>query len=135
MSSADSESKKPKRSYKLLASRVSSTRQPHETVQNTMSTRRKSAGPLPNRRDTTAKAAFTARQGQFLAYIHLYRKLHGEGPSEVDLVRFFRVSPPSVHGMIVRLEELRLVVREPGVPRSVRVAISPDAIPDLLGAG
>ena len=100
-----------------------------------MSTRRKSAGPLPNRRDTTGKPAFTARQGQFLAYIHLYRKLHGVGPSEVDMVRFFRVSPPSVHGMIVRLEELGLVVRERGVPRSVRVAIPLDEIPDLLGAG
>ena len=100
-----------------------------------MSTRRKSAGPSPDGRDTTAKPAFTTRQGQFLAYIHLYRKLHGEGPSELDMVRFFHVTPPSVHDMIVRLEELGLVVREPGVARSVRVAIPPHEIPDLCGAG
>lgn len=78
-----------------------------------MTTRKKAADPSPGRPQSAAKPAFTARQGQFLAYIHLYRKLHGEGPSEVDMVRFFRVSPPSVHGMLVRLEELGLVVREP----------------------
>ena len=100
-----------------------------------MTTRRKAVDPSPGHPQSAAKPAFTARQGQFLAYIHLYRKLHGEGPSEVDMVRFFRVSPPSVHGMIVRLEELGLVVREPGLPRSVRVAIPADEIPNLLGAG
>ncbi|OWK43733.1 hypothetical protein [Fimbriiglobus ruber] len=51
---------------------------------------------------------FTARQGQFLAFIHLYRKLHRRSPAETDLVKFFRVTPPSVHGMIVKLEELGL---------------------------
>jgi hypothetical protein len=39
--------------------------------------------------------------------------------------------PPSVHGMVVRLEQLGLVTREPGVPRSVRVAIPELEIPTL----
>jgi len=55
------------------------------------------------------------RQGQFLAFIHLYRKLHRRGPGELDMVKFFRVTPPSVHGMIVKLEELGLISREAGV--------------------
>jgi hypothetical protein len=31
---------------------------------------------------------FTHPQGQFLAFIHLYRKLHRQGPAELDLVEF-----------------------------------------------
>ena len=74
---------------------------------------------------------FTNKQGQYLAYIHLYRKLHRQGPSEADMVQYFRVSPPSVHQMIVKLEQTGLITRESGVPRSVRVAIAVGEIPDL----
>jgi repressor LexA len=76
-------------------------------------------------------ATFTHRQGQFLAFIHLYRLLHKRGPAELEMVKFFRVTPPSVHGMIVKLEELGLITREPGVPRSTRVAIPEGEIPAL----
>lgn len=79
------------------------------------------------------KARFTPRQGQFLAFIHLYRKLHRQGPAEHELVNFFRVTPPAVHGMIVKLEELGLITREPGVARSARVAIPEAEIPPLEG--
>ena len=74
---------------------------------------------------------FTPRQGQFLAFIHLYRKLHRRGPAETDLVKFFRVTPPTAHGMIVKLQELELITREPGVARSMRVAIPAEEIPEL----
>ena len=74
---------------------------------------------------------FTNRQGQYLAFIHLYRKLHRQGPSEADMAQYFRVSPPSVHQMIVKLEQTGFVTRESGVPRSVRVALAVDDIPDL----
>jgi hypothetical protein len=77
------------------------------------------------------KARFTHRQGQFLAFIHLYRQLHRQGPAELDLVKFFRVSPPAVHDMIVRLEDLGLIAREPGIPRSVRVSIPYAELPQL----
>ena len=77
------------------------------------------------------KAHFTHRQGQFLAFIHLYRKLHRRGPAELDMVHYFRVTPPSVHGMVVKLEQLGLVTREPGVARSVQVAIPEKEIPPL----
>jgi hypothetical protein len=77
------------------------------------------------------KAKFTARQGQFLAFIHLYRKLHRQGPAEHEMVTFFRVTPPAAHGMIVKLEELGLITRERGVPRSARVTLPEAEVPLL----
>jgi DNA-binding MarR family transcriptional regulator len=76
-------------------------------------------------------AEFTHRQGQFLAFIHLYRKLHRQGPAETDMVKFFRVTPPTAHSMVVKLEQLGLVTREPGVARSNRVAVPEQEIPAL----
>jgi hypothetical protein len=74
---------------------------------------------------------FTPRQGQFLAFVHLYRKLHRRGPAELDLVKFFRVTPPAVHLMLVKLEELGLITREPGVARSARLTVPVEELPPL----
>ncbi|MDB5311744.1 MAG: MarR family transcriptional regulator [Gemmataceae bacterium] len=74
-------------------------------------------------------ASFTHRQGQFLAFIHPYRLPHRRSPAEADLVAYFRISPPSVHQMLGRLEELGLLTREPGVPRSARVVVPVEEIP------
>jgi hypothetical protein len=76
-------------------------------------------------------ARFTAKQGQYLAYLYLYRKLHRHSPSESEIAEYFRVSAPSVHQMIVKLEEKGLITREPGVPRSVRVTVPRGEIPQL----
>jgi DNA-binding MarR family transcriptional regulator len=73
----------------------------------------------------------TARQGQYLAFIHAYRRLHGRAPAEADIQRFFRVSPPSVHQMILKLEQAGLISRQPGVARSISLAIDPKALPEL----
>ena len=73
----------------------------------------------------------THRQGQFLAFVHLYRLLHRQGPAEADVAAYFRISPPSVHQMIVRLEELGAITREPGVARSARVAVPVEEVPAL----
>lgn len=40
-------------------------------------------------------------------------------------------TPPSAHGMVVRLEELGHLTRERGVPRSMRVAVPESEIPVL----
>lgn len=74
---------------------------------------------------------FTAKQGQYLACLHLYRKLHRSSPAETEIAEYFRVSPPTVHQMIVKLEEKGLITREPGVARSVRVAVPRSEIPQL----
>lgn len=83
------------------------------------------------RKKSSSKLKFTPRQGQFLVFIHLYRKLHRRGPAETDLTAFFQITPPSVHAMVVKLEELGLITREPGVPRSMRVAVPAERLPEL----
>ena len=74
---------------------------------------------------------YTDRQGQFLAFIHAYTKLHGQPPAEADMERHFRVTPPTIHDMILLLEEKKLISREPGVPRSIRVLVPPEQLPPL----
>ena len=76
---------------------------------------------------------FTALQGQYLAFIHQYTQLHRQAPAESDYQRHFKVSPPSVHRMIVALEKRRLIGRAPGQARSVRVLLEADQIPSLDG--
>ena len=48
-------------------------------------------------------ATFTALQGQYLAFIYTYTLLHRQPPAERDIQFFFRVTPPSVHNMILTL--------------------------------
>ena len=43
--------------------------------------------------------SFTERQGQYLAFIDAYTRVHGRPPAERDMQRHFGVSPPSVHQM------------------------------------
>ena len=80
---------------------------------------------------TDVRPGYTARQGQYLAFIHAYWRLHGRAPAEADFQRFFRVSPPSVHQMILKLEQAGLISRQPGVARSISLAIDPKALPEL----
>lgn len=80
------------------------------------------------------KPRYTSRQGQFMAFIHQYTSLHARPPAEAELVKFFRVSPPSVHQMILTLERRGLITRIPGKARSIRLAIPPEKLPPLPGA-
>jgi DNA-binding MarR family transcriptional regulator len=75
--------------------------------------------------------AYTPKQGQYLAFIYCYEKIHRQAPAEADLERYFRVSPPSIHDMILRLEASGLIERTPGVGRSIRLLISPSELPLL----
>jgi Mn-dependent DtxR family transcriptional regulator len=52
---------------------------------------------------------FTPKQGQYLAFIHLYTRLHRRPPAETDMQEYFRVSPPSVHQMLLSLERAGLI--------------------------
>jgi hypothetical protein len=73
----------------------------------------------------------TPRQGQFLAFIHLYRKLHRQGPAEQDIAEYFGVKPASVRALLAKLNELGLVTEKARVPRSLRVSIPQTALPAL----
>jgi len=37
---------------------------------------------------------FTPKQGLYLAFIHLFTRLHGRPPAETDMQEYFRLSPP-----------------------------------------
>jgi Mn-dependent DtxR family transcriptional regulator len=75
---------------------------------------------------------FTPKQGQYLAFIHLYTRLHRRPPAETDMQQFFRVSPPSVHQVVLTLERAGLVQRQPRTPRSIELLIDPKQLPELL---
>jgi len=76
-------------------------------------------------------AKFTRKQGQYLAYIYHYMKLHKQAPAEADLQRYFRVTPPSVHQMILTLDANGLIDRVPGQARSIKLNVPKEELPDL----
>ena len=69
------------------------------------------AKPLPR---------FTDKQGQCLAFIHAYSLVNGRPPGRADIQNFFRITPPSVHQMLLTLEREELIVRQKGVARSIQ---------------
>ena len=75
--------------------------------------------------------AYTPKQGQYLAFIYYYTKINGRSPSEADMERYFKVTAPSVHQMVVTLEKSRFIERVPGQPRSIRVLLPRGEFPDL----
>ena len=75
--------------------------------------------------------SFTARQGQFLAYIHHYTILNGRPPAEADMQRFFRTTPPTIHSMVLTLERRGFIHRVPGQPRSIALIVPPESLPPL----
>ena len=74
---------------------------------------------------------FTDKQAQYLAFIYSYTVLNGRPPAEADMERFFCVSPPSVHHMVLGLERAGLIHRTPRQARSIELAIDPGALPLL----
>ncbi len=79
-----------------------------------------------------SEKSFTAKQGQYLAYIRLYTRLHRRPPAETDMQEYFRVSPPSVHQMVLTLERAGLIRRQPRTSRSIELLVDPKKLPDLL---
>jgi Mn-dependent DtxR family transcriptional regulator len=47
--------------------------------------------------------------------------------------QYFRVTPPSVHQMILPLERRGLISRVPWEARSIRVLTPREELPDLIG--
>ena len=74
---------------------------------------------------------FTKKQGQYLAYIYYYTKIHGRPPAEWEMARYFRVTPPAVYQMILTLERNGLIGRTPGQARSIRLLVPKEEIPQL----
>ncbi len=74
---------------------------------------------------------YTPKQGQYLAFIYYYTKIHRRAPAESEIQEYFHSTPPSVHQMILTLERLGLITRTPGVARSVRLTLPRAELPDL----
>jgi repressor LexA len=45
---------------------------------------------------------------------------------------YFRVSPPSVHQMVLTLEREGFIRRQPRTPRSIELLVDPAQLPELL---
>jgi DNA-binding MarR family transcriptional regulator len=74
---------------------------------------------------------FTPKQGQYLAFIHAYTCVIGRPPAEADMQRFFGVTPPTVHQMVLALERAGLIQRTPGAARSIKLLLPPESLPVL----
>ena len=88
-----------------------------------MDRRAPAEGPPPPR--------YTSKQGQYLSFIYYNTKIHRGPPAEADLHRYFNVSAPAIHQMIVTLEARGFLERIPGKPRTIRLLLSRDDLPDL----
>jgi repressor LexA len=54
-----------------------------------------------------------------------------KAPAELDMKRYFQVTPPTVHAMIVELERRGFISREPAKPRAIRLLLKREELPDL----
>ena len=87
--------------------------------------------PMANKPNTLMNPAPTARQGQFLAYIYQYSLVNGCAPAEADMQRYFQITPPSVHSMVLTLERRGFIRRVPGQARSITLTVPPESLPPL----
>ena len=76
-------------------------------------------------------ADYTPKQGQYLAFIYYYTKVHRVPPAETDMQRYFQTTPPAVHEMVKTLHSKGYITREPGKPRTIRLLLSREELPDL----
>ena len=76
-------------------------------------------------------ARFTAKQGQYLAFIWAYSQINRRAPAEADFQRYFKVTAPSVHQMLKTLDQLGLIKKQPGVARSIQLLVAPQELPIL----
>lgn len=63
----------------------------------------------------------TSRQHEYLEFIKKYMLRFGVSPAESDIQRHFLVSAPSVNSMMQALERQGFILRQRGMPRSIRL--------------
>ncbi len=86
---------------------------------------------LVDQKTPAPPARFTAKQGQYLAFIWAYAQINRRAPAEADFQRYFQVAPPSVHQMLKTLDQLGLIDKKPGVARSIQLLVPPQQLPIL----
>ena len=80
---------------------------------------------------SSSKPSFTAKQGQYLAFIYAYTCIMRRPPAEADMQRHFQVTPPTVHQMVLTLEQAGLIQRQPRQPRSIELLVAAEDLPIL----
>jgi hypothetical protein len=65
-----------------------------------------------NQHAPDSRPRLTAKQGQYLAFIHAYRRLLGQSPAEADMQRFFQVASPSVPRLLLGFQGTKTARRE-----------------------
>lgn len=81
--------------------------------------------------DRATTPQYSDKQGQYLAFIYYYGKLNRQAPSEADMQRYFEVTAPTVHQMVLTLERLGFISRVPGAARSIQLLLDADQLPHL----
>ena len=84
-----------------------------------------------DRKTPATPAQFTAKQGQYLAFIWAYSQINRRAPAEADFQRYFSVTAPSVHQMLKTLDQLGLIGKQAGVARSIQLLVPPQELPML----
>jgi DNA-binding MarR family transcriptional regulator len=74
---------------------------------------------------------YTEKQGQYLAFLFYYTKLNGIPPAQADFQRYFSVTAPTVHQMILQLEKNNLIERKQNTARSLKLLIPEEQLPRL----
>ena len=87
--------------------------------------------PALRRGADVMKKPYSSKQGQYLAFIFYYSKIHGRAPAELDMQSYFKVTPPSVHQMVLTLAANGFIERVPGEGRSIRLLIPREELPEL----
>jgi repressor LexA len=82
-------------------------------------------------RPAISRLDVTPKHGQYLAFIHMYTRLHRRAPAESDIQNFFQTSGPSVHGILKTLQKRHLISCRAGEARSTTVLLAPHEIPEL----
>jgi repressor LexA len=80
---------------------------------------------------SSKNTSFSEKEGQYLAFIFYYIKINGVAPAQIDFQRYFLVSPPIVHNMIVQLEKKGFITKIPKTPRALKLCLPREMIPDL----
>jgi repressor LexA len=84
-----------------------------------------------SRKARQSRVRYTHKQGQYLAFIYYYTKLNGRPPAERDMQRYFKITPPTVHNMVVQIEKKGFIEKKSNEPRSIRLLLSREELPDL----
>jgi repressor LexA len=75
---------------------------------------------------------YTDLQGQYLVFIYYYKKINKEAPAHLDFQKYFGSTPPSVNDMLKKLENKSLIERVKGKPRSVKLLLTKEELPELI---